>query len=216
VFDVGGPAPPAVLVSRERFETLKPVRGLFDVEGLERYLLWAMRPEAVGFEREGDQVKIGAEPGPDELVLVRVRASDWKDLQDSQPLRDPLGFVVLRPESLTLAPVLRLAGGADADPDSVHLNDVDYPRILSEGVVEATAYAAPPFRPGANVSIFGERFEPEVAKALVDGAECEITYASVGQINIRLPDDVAAGMHELVVRNADLPSYPYRFEVAGQ
>jgi hypothetical protein len=224
VFDVGGPAPPAVLVSRERFETLKPVRGLFDVEGLERYLLWAMRPEAVGFERVAETFEVRARPGPDDLVLVRVRARGWEDHRKSFSVRlksDPIGYSVLdlADDRREVVP-LRFLGAhliqSGPPPEPIALDDADYPRILSEGVVEATAYAPPPFRPGANVSIFGERFEPEVAKALVDGAQCEITYASVGQINIRLPDDVAPGMHELVVRNADLPSYPYRFEVAGQ
>ncbi|MEZ5396389.1 MAG: 6-pyruvoyl-tetrahydropterin synthase-related protein [Bryobacterales bacterium] len=71
-----GPAPRAVLVSRERFETLQPIRGLFDVDGLNRYLIWAMRPEAVGFEQQGSRIRVHGEAGPDDVVLIRVNAAE--------------------------------------------------------------------------------------------------------------------------------------------
>ena len=209
VFDVGGPSPPAALVSRERFATLKPVRGLFDVEGLERYLLWAMRPEAVGFERVGQGFTVQARPGPGDLVLVRVLELHWEGDRGSfpgPPTIDPIGYSVLD-----------LAGDLPApSPEPIVLDDHDYPRILPEGVVEATAYAPPPFRAGMHLAVFGERFQPQASQVLLDGAPCELTYASAGQINIRLPDDVAPGPHELVVNSANLYSYPYRFEVTAQ
>ena len=209
VFETGSPAPPAVLVSRERFESLQPIRGLFDVEGLERYLAWAMRPEAVGFEREGNQVRIDADAGPDDLILARLRAADWSP----KGLADPLGFVVLDPGG---AGPFEAALTFDPSPqDDVALDTGEYPRILPEGVVEATAFAPPPFQPGAYVSIFGKRFRPDGSVVMLDGALCTVTFLSSTQINIRLPEDVAPGRHELVVNSANRYSYPYRFEVAA-
>jgi hypothetical protein len=231
VFDVGGLAPPAALVSRERFETLKPIRGLFDVEGLERYLLWAIRPEAVGYERDRDRAVVRAHPAPNDLVLVRVRARDWVEDEasfSSWPAQDPIGFSVLDfakpsvldPERVPRNEVwLRHVGDgktlARHRPEPIDLDDADYPRILPEGVVEATSYTPPPFQPGVYVSIFGEHFRPEASRVLIDDAEPAIEYISVDQINIRLPESLAPGEHSLVVESARRPSYPYVFEVAA-
>ncbi len=214
-FDTATPAPPAVLVSRQRFDELKPIRGLFDLEGLERYLSWAMRPEAVGFERDGDRIRVHADSGPDDLILVRVAARDWlldADSNSSYPASDPLGFAVLDGAGTF---TLRFAAGArlGGRPEAIHLDDGDYPRILPEGVVEATAYRPPPFEPGAHVSIFGERFRPDASHALIDGVTAPLDYASSAQLNLRLPADIAPGPHELVINSANRFSYPYRFEV---
>ncbi|MEZ5396388.1 MAG: hypothetical protein R2724_26795 [Bryobacterales bacterium] len=86
--------------------------------------------------------------------------------------------------------------------------------MLPEGVVEATAYGAPPFAPAAYVAIFGERLRPDVTQVLIDGVGIPVAYSSTAQINIQLPADIAPGPHELLLNAAGAHSYPYRFEVA--
>ncbi|MCB1021127.1 MAG: hypothetical protein KDC27_14445 [Acidobacteria bacterium] len=204
-----GPAPRAVLVSRERFATLRPIRGLFDVEGLERYLTWAQRPEAVGFEQDGPRIRVHGEAGPDDVVLIRVNAAEWTSNAATQV--DPLGFVVLDPGAP--GPFETTLAFHKTKPAPSPLDDADYPRILPEGVVEATAYAAPPFAPAAYLAIFGERFRPGVTQALLDGQDLPVSYSSVAQINVQLPADIAPGPHELLLNAAGAHSYPYHFEV---
>jgi hypothetical protein len=215
LFDTATPAPPAVLVSRERFETLKPIRGLFDVEGLERYLVWAMRPEAVGFDRTGDDIVIRADSGPDDLILARIRDAESTAGDSIPPLAaDPLGFAVLEP---------RGPGGFEARIRSAGLrhaenapDDADYPRIAPEGVVDAASYTAPPFASGIRVAIFGERFRPNATAVYVDATAATVEYVSTTQINIVLPSDLTKGEHALVVDCAGARSYPYPFEALAR
>jgi len=145
------------------------------------------------------------------------------DSYSRRPASDPVGYSVLdlHGGGQSPSPMLLFAPGSslfgsNRPPEEIHLDDADYPRILPEGVVEATTYAPPPFAPGAYVSIFGERFRPDGSQVLLDGADCPIAYVSTTQINIRLPEDIAPGPHALVVNSANRYSYPYRFEVEAQ
>jgi hypothetical protein len=208
-FEIPGPAPRASLVSRDRFETLEPIRGLFDIEGLERYLLWAVRPEAVGFEQRGAEIVVSGEAGPNDLVLIRTNAAEWRTT--AQLSADPLNFVVLDPGGAgRFENTLRHEG---VKPIYRTLDTGDFPQIASDGVVEASSYAPPPFAPGVFVAIYGSRFHPQASRVLVDESEARLEYASTEQINIRLAHDLPPGPHELIVESAGRRSYPYPFEV---
>jgi hypothetical protein len=209
VFDVGSPAPRAVLVSRERFQDLEPIRGLFDVEGLERYLVWAIRPEAVGFVQRGTEIDVHGDAGPDDLVLIRVNAAEWRATTAS--FVDPLGNVVLDPGAPgAFEAVLRHQSAAG---ERRVLDSGDYPRIAPEGVVDGQSYHVSPFAPGGFVAIFGDRFRPDATRVLIDEADARLEYVSSTQINIRLADELQPGPHALVVESAGRRTYPYAFEV---
>ncbi|MEZ5365540.1 MAG: hypothetical protein R2748_25235 [Bryobacterales bacterium] len=95
-----------------------------------------MRPEAVGFEQQGSRIRVHGEAGPDDVVLIRVNALEWTS--DAATQVDPLGFVVFDPGAAgAFETTLAFHKTKPAAPT---LDDADYPRILPEGVVEATAY----------------------------------------------------------------------------
>ena len=96
------------MVSRWAGQTLRPIRGLFDRQGLEAYLDWAGRPEAAGVHwRAAGRAEIRADLGPSDVILVRLtnrpewRAAvlDGSDHWVSLPIQpDPLGYMIIDPD----------------------------------------------------------------------------------------------------------------------
>ncbi|MBI1358545.1 MAG: hypothetical protein GC160_29765 [Acidobacteria bacterium] len=223
VFVLSAPAGEAVVVSRPGFEGLRPVRGPLDVERLERYIAWAGRPELLTLERpERGRLTIRADLGPDSVILVRQDFSGpWTVEPASVTLHeDPIGYLVLDPGQ-TDAPVeVSLIAQPNAlsllAPPQLRRDPIDmgeFPVLRAEGLVDAQSFAGPPFRPGAYLSLFGSRFEPEGNDVALDGAPLEKLYESRTQINVRLPQDLSAGSHELTVTSRGRATEPYPFEV---
>ncbi len=82
---------PAIIVSRFRFQHLRPLRSWQDVPGLRDYIEWADRPEAAGF-RSGF---VTANVSANDLILLRLPAAA---VESPAPVyRDPIGYAVLDP-----------------------------------------------------------------------------------------------------------------------
>lgn len=228
VYGLPDPNPaPAVLVSRHSWKSLPPIRGLYDVEGLNQYLSWAGRPEPAGFRRVGDSnFEVWANLGPLDMFLVRRNCQPgWRAyLEGASPRElatecDPLGFLVVDPGvegearvRLEFQPVLMqrlFPGGAPSRP----LAGGDFPRITPGGVIEAVGFAPPPFRPGASLSVFGHHFVPESTRVFFGDMTGQVLWVGPQQINVRLPEDVDAGEVKVVVESAGRRSFGEEIEV---
>ncbi len=219
----------AVLVSRDRRQDLKPIRGPLDREGLEAYLNWSGRPEAAGVVwRDSVSAEIHADLGPSDAILVRVPARPgWKAaVQDStggiRPIEvqsDPAGFILLDPNETGPARITleynpgwleRLLPSPREQGPFVR---GDFPIISTDGVVDAFDYTPPPFKSGALLSIFGRYFIPGQTTVFIGEARTTPTYAGATQINFQLPRQLDPGPVEIVVESGGRRSYPYRAEV---
>ncbi len=81
----------ALLVSRFRFQRLRPFRSWQDLSALRDYVEWSDRAEAAGFENN----VVAADVSANDLILLRIPASSVKA---SVPVhRDPVGYAVLDP-----------------------------------------------------------------------------------------------------------------------
>jgi hypothetical protein len=213
------------LTSRPRFARLPEIRGVLDIEALEAYLVWAARPEAVGFERTGPrQAAIHADLGPEDLILVRISAEGWiaeqrRDSGDWTPIpiqSDPLGFLVLDPGGAG-ATEIRLLRQARIFPPPLAAAPLlagEFPLITAEGVVDALSFEPPPFQAGDHVTIFGERFSPGQTVVSLDERVLDVSYASNTQINFQLPPDLRPGVYPLRAIAADRSSLAVDIEVS--
>ncbi len=221
----------AVLVSRERWQDLKPIRGPLDVEGLEAYLSWAGRPEAIDLVwHDSVSAEIRADLGPADAILVRELAlPGWKALvQDAsggkKPLevrQDPVGFIFLDPNT-TGPTVLQLAYDPGwlvrVMPASLAKDPFvmgDFPIISTGGVVDAFDYTPAPFKSGAILTIFGRYFIPGQTTVFIGEARITPAYVGVNQINVQLPQQLSSGPVEIVVESGGRRSHPYSAEVTN-
>ena len=221
----------AVLVSRERWQDLKPIRGPLDVEGLEAYLSWAGRPEAVDLVwHDSVSAEIRADLGPADAILVREFAlPGWKAVVQEasgskKPLevrQDPAGFIFLDPNE-TGPTLLQLAydpGWLDrVMPGSLAKAPFvmgDFPIITSDGVVDAFDYSPPPFKRGAVLTIFGRNFLSGETSVFIAGEEASPSYVGSNQINVQLPRTLSLGTVDVVVGSDGRQSYPYSIEVTN-
>ena len=221
----------AVLVSRERRQALKPIRGPMDVEGLEAYLSWAGRPEVVGVAwHDSTSAEIRADLGPADAILVREHAlpgwravvqepsGKWTPLEIQQ---DPAGFILLDPKT-TGPTVIQLEydpGWLDrVTPASLTTGPFvagDFPIISTDGIADAFDYTPAPFKRGAVLTIFGRNFVADHTSVFVGGAETTPSYVDSNQINFQLPLSMTPGTMDIVVESDGRRSYPYSVEVIG-
>jgi len=217
-FDVPGIAGDAVLTSRRVFDQLQPIRGLLDIEGLERYIRWSNRPEAVSVQREGNEIELRTSLGPDDLILVRENWSpNWSITPDSAKLRrDPLGFIVIDPEragdfhaalsNARFAPTIR------SRIDETRLTLAKFPAIAPGSAIDAQTFERGPFRPEQYISVFGRGFNPDSTRLLLGESRLEPMWVGESQINFQLPAD-ASGMLELRALTGRHTSFPEAIEV---
>lgn len=209
----------AVLVSRVGLDALRPVRGPLDVERLERYITWSARPETVTVRQTAsNRLEIHADPGPGDVILFR-RDFDhpWLVAPASIQLReDPLGYLVLEPRghSGPVDIVLETDPLAGAPAEGPPVDAGEFPLIQAEGVVDGTTFAGPPFPAGSVLSIFGRRFGETGNQVRIGDSQVEILYESATQINVRLSDDLAPGVHDLTVITRGRSTEPYPIEVS--
>jgi hypothetical protein len=228
VYGLPDPNPaPAVLVSRHSWKSLPPIRGLFDIEGLNQYLSWAGRPEPAGFRRVGDVVfEVWADLGPLDMFLVRRNCQPgWRAYLEGANSRelaiecDPLGFFVLdaggegnarvRLEFQPAWSQRLFPSGGRSRP----LAGGDFPRITPGGVIEAVGFTPPPFPPAASLSVFGHNFVPESTRVFFGETPGEILWVGPQQVNVRLPEGASRGELQVVVESAGRRSFPEEIEV---
>ena len=218
---------PVVLVSRQQWKSLPPIRGLYDVESLNQYVSWAGRPEAAAFEQSEDAViEVGADLGPLDMFLIRRNCQPgWRAFlldESSSEIAiecDPLGFMVVDPGRegqtqvrLEFEPSWRQR----FFPKSTNrrpLTDGQFPRIAAAGIVEAAGFQPPPFQPGASLSIFGHNFVPGDTRVLFGETTGEVQWVGPQQINVRLPPNVEPGELTVVVEAAGRESFAETIEV---
>ncbi len=219
LFALGGPVPgDAALVSRRLWEKLPAIRGVYDREALERYLLWADRPESLRVRIAGGALSIRADLSGMDAVLVRVPfAVGWELLSGGGRLfPDPVGYTVFVPRQgvsgetrIEIAPK-RLR---TVLPRPAPLHAGDFPAVAPGGLVHGVELTPPPFAAGDVVSIFGSGFLPDDTFVRIDGERAEALYVDAGQINFKLPAPLAPGNHELIVESGGLRSFPRSFKV---
>ena len=219
----------AVLVSRELWRDLKPLRGPMDVEGLEAYLSWAGRPETIVLDWHDSTVaEIRADLGPADAILVREFAlPGWKAVvRDAsgaelpvEVQRDPAGFILLDPN--TSGPtVVRLEYDPSwldrVIPPSLNRHrfvEGDFPVISTDGIGDAFDYTPSPFKRGAVLTIFGRNFVADETIVLIGGEGVTPSYVGSNQINVQLPVSITPRMIDIVVESDGRESYPYTVEV---
>jgi hypothetical protein len=164
-------AGPAILVSRFRFQRLRPLKSWQDVPGLRDYVEWADRAEAAGF-RDGAVI---ANISVNDMILLRMPAAS---VECAVPVyRDPIGFAVLDPGRagwvripVTLlvaqAPVPALAPGLPVQPVPV-----------LQAVVAAD---------GVTVVAYGDALMGSRVRIFSRAGEGAVLYDSPSQINGRV------------------------------
>ena len=230
VYYVPAPNPAqAVVVSRWARRRLRPIRGLFDRQGLEAYLDWAGRPEAVDIRwRAAGRGEIRADLGPSDAILVRVTArpewraavldgpGQWTDLPIQ---RDPLGYMVIDPNRtgpLTLRIEYRPSWWQRVFPAALPDQPMaagEFPTIFPGGIVNGVRYTPPPFSPNAVLTIFGRDFVPQRTRVLFGEDTGEVLYVEPSQINVRLPPNLEPGLLTVRVDAGGRLSYPHMIEV---
>jgi hypothetical protein len=228
LYELPDPNPaPAVLVSRHSWQSVRQIRGLFDIEALSQYVGWAGRPEPVGFRRvENSAFEVQADLGPLDMFLIRRNCQPgWRAYLGGPGLRelaiecDPLGFMVVDPGvegetrvRLEFHPTWTQRFFPESMP-ARELPGGDFPRITPGGVIEAVAFTPPPFRPGASLSIFGHHFAPDNTRVFFCETPGEVLWVGPQQINVRLPKSVAPGEWNVVVESAGRRSFAEGIEV---
>ena len=222
LFALGGPVPgDAAIVSRRLWEKLPAIRGVYDREALEQYLLWADRPESLHVRTTDRGLSIRADLSGADAVLVRVPfAAGWELLSGGGRLfPDPAGYTVFAPQAgasgemqIEIAPKRFRA----VLPQPAPLHAGDFPAIASGGLVHGVKLTPPPFDAGDIVSIFGSGFLAGNTFLRVDGEPVAALYVGAAQINFKLPETLAPGRHELIVESGGLRSFPRPVEVQEQ
>ena len=161
-----------ILVSRFRFERLRPLRSWQDLERLREYVEWADRAEGFGFS--GDNVV--ADVSRYDLILLRWPASSLRT--KGKLVRDPIGFAVLDPgrEGRVEIPVTALVTQARAPELPPNLPVRAVPAI--RGVVARTADI---------IEIYGENLSGREVYVETPAGRGNILYVSPNQINARVP-----------------------------
>jgi hypothetical protein len=233
---------PVVVVSRHQWMNLPPIRGLHDFEGLEQYIAWAGRPEAASFRPlGGGSIEVRGDLGPLDMFLIRRNCQPgWRAYRET-PTRqelaiecDPLGFMAVDPGREGETVEGETVGGEPVGGETVlrlefrpswtqrlfpegmaprPLPGGDFPRITPGGVIEATRFHPPPFRPGALLSIFGQHFASASTQVLFGEIPGELVWAGPQQINVRLPESVSPGELNVVVESAGRRSFAEPIEV---
>ena len=220
---------PAVVVSRSAWKTLRPIRGLFDRQGLAAYLDWAGRPEAVGIRwTAAGRGEIRADLGPLDMILVRVTARpEWRAAVLDGPghwiglpiQRDPLGYMVIDPGRtgpVTLRIEYRPNWWQRIFPPALPGQPMvagKFPVIFEDAIVDGIEYTPAPFSPNAVLTIFGRNFVPEQTRVLFGGEAGEVLYVGPNQINVRLPPNLEPGLLPVRVDVDGRLSYPHMIEV---
>ncbi len=222
LFALGGSVPgDAALVSRRLWENLPAIRGVYDREALEQYLLWADRPESLRVRIADGALSIRADLSVMDAVLVRAPfAVGWELLSGGGRLfPDPVGYTVFVPEAdasgetrIEIAPKRFRA----VLPQPAPLHEEDFPAVAPGGLVHGIELTPPPFAAGDIVSIFGSGFLPSDTFVRIDGKRVEALYVGAKQINFKLPAPLAPGRHELIVESGGLRSFPRPVEVRKQ
>ncbi len=221
-FDLGGPIPgDAVLVSRHQWQSLPPIRGLYDREALEHYIRWAARPESLNVREANGVLSIQADLSSTDVVLIRTPFDIGWALRSANGrlARDPIGYTVFIPAagtlgmtSIELTPTrLRLRLPAPAV-----LHTKTFPAIKPNGLIHGMDQTPPPFHAGDIISIFGSEFLADETRVWVGEQPAQVLWSGPSQINAKLPSQLAIGNHELVVETAGLRSFPRSFEVSAQ
>jgi hypothetical protein len=219
----------AVLVSRQLWRDLKPIRGPHDVEGLEAYVSWAGRPETIVLDwHDSTSAEIRADLGPADAILVREFAlPGWEAVvlgpsggqTPVQVQQDPAGFILLDPK--TAGPtVVQLKYNPEwldrVIPPSLTRDpfiEGDFPVISTDGIADAFDYTPAPFKLGAVLTIFGRDFVADQTSVFVAGEETKPSYVGSNQINVQLPLSTTPGTIDIVVQSDGRQSYPYSVEV---
>ncbi len=219
----------AVVVSRWARQTLRPIRGLFDRQGLEAYLDWAGRPEAAGVHwRAAGRAEIRADLGPSDAILVRLTARpeweaavfDGSDHWVSLPIQpDPLGYMIIDPDRVgpvTLRIEYRPSWWQRVFPAALPDQPLvagEFPTILPGGIVDGVRYTPPPFSPNTVLTIFGHDFMSQRTRVLFGEKAGEVLYVGPNQINVRLPSNLEPGLLGVRVDTEGRLSYPHMIEV---
>jgi hypothetical protein len=217
-----------VLVSRHCWQNLAPIRGRYDIEALSQYVAWAGRPEPAGFRSVGNSAfEIQADLGPLDMFLVRSNCEPgWRAyLEGPNPRElaiecDPLGFMVVdagREGETRVRLEFQPSWIQRIFPEGMPHRDLpagEFPRIIPGGVIEAVGFTPPPFRPGASLSIFGHHFLPDTTDVFFGEMPGEVLWVSPQQINVRLPQNTAAGELNVVVETAGRRSFGEEIEIA--
>ena len=223
LFALGGPVPgDAAIVSRRLWERLPAIRGVYDREALEQYLLWADRPESLHVRTAYRGLSIRADLSGADAVLVRVPfAAGWELLSGGGRLfPDPRGLYggscrrQARPAKCKSRSRPSASGRYCRSPPRCTRGTS--PRSLPAGLVHGVKLTPPPFDAGDIVSIFGSGFLAGNTFLRVDGEPVAALYVGAAQINFKLPETLAPGRHELIVESGGLRSFPRSVEVQEQ
>ncbi len=220
----------AVVVSRSSRKTLRPIRGLFDRQGLEAYLDWAGRPEAVGLHwTAAGRGEIRADLGPSDMILLRVTARpEWRaavldgpDQWTDLPIqRDPLGYMVIEPDRtgpVTLRIEYRPSWWQRVFPPALPDQPLvagEFPAIFRDAIVDGVEHTPPPFGPNAVLTVYGRNFVPRRTRVLFGEIAGEVLYVGPNQINVKLPPNLEPGLLPVRVDAEGRLSYPHMIEVS--
>jgi hypothetical protein len=173
---------PAVIVSKEQWDNLPPLRGWRDEKFLVAYLDWADRPEAAGFTEEQSAATIFADTGKHDWVLLRRPFGQFQC--DAINRADPLGFTLIKPSPgwnrIRLTPSPK-PGALEAF--QARFAELSIKPIPDIGLVQLVSSASN----GNVITIYGTGFEGGKIEVVSESGAGEILYASPTQINARVP-----------------------------
>jgi hypothetical protein len=168
----------AILVSRFRFERLRPLKSWHDEAALRDYVEWADRPEAAGFRNGVVTAKVSA----NDLILLRVPAAKIETA--AHLYRDPIGFAVLDPgrTGWVRIPVTLLVAQTPVPTLPPGLPSKPVPAL--EAAVAAGDHT---------VVVYGRGLKGESVKVYSRAGAGQVVYDSALQLNARVPslDEVA-------------------------
>jgi hypothetical protein len=198
----------AVLVSKEQWDNLPPLRGWRDERFLNAYLAWADRPEAAGtsgFSSTGNDpsATIFADTGSHDWVLLRRPYGVFQCDAVNKP--DPLGFTLIRPSAGWNRIQLTRTPKADAAEETFHktlagLSAKPLPDIQAAILVSSSG-------PSHVISVYGTGFEGDMVELASEGGPSQLLFSSPTQINAKVP---SLGRIRLSVDGSSTPWVPVR------